>query len=197
MNRGKIVFGIFAVVALAQLAAPASRIYTYERTLREGRVYKFQAAPLDPYDPFRGRYVTLQLEQVTAPWAGTDTPRRGQKVYASITVKDDGFAQFSGASPDRPTSGDYLRVPIAWVEYAAKNTVRLDLPFDRYYMEESAAPAAEKAVQEHLGFRGSRPGEVYVTLRVRNGVGVIEDLIIAGKPIRQFLRDEAEKKRDQ
>ncbi len=44
----------FVLVCLVQLAAPASMIWRHERTLANGLPFKFQTAPVDPYDAFRG-----------------------------------------------------------------------------------------------------------------------------------------------
>ena len=53
---------VFALVGFAQLAVPASLIWKRERTLRQGHVWKFRTAPVDPVDAFRGRYVALEFE---------------------------------------------------------------------------------------------------------------------------------------
>jgi len=63
--------------------------------------------------------------------------------------------------------------------------VYVQFPFDRYYMDEHAAPAAEAAYREHS--RGE-VRDVYVTVRVKDGNAVVEELFIAGMPIREFLR---------
>jgi hypothetical protein len=47
-------------------------------------------------------------------------------------------------------------------------------------MEETKAPAAEKAYRES-NRRGAQ--DAYVVLRVRDGAGVIENLFVGGKPI--------------
>ena len=62
---------------------------------------------------------------------------------------------------------------------------RLELPFERFYMEEELAPEAERVVRER-----SRGGQrdAYIAVRVRSGSAVIEDLFVGGKPIREFLQ---------
>ena len=61
------------------------------------------------------------------------------------------------------------------------------MPFNRYYMDEDLAPEAERAVWG--GPRGRR--EASVTVRVRNGVGVLEELYIDEVPIHRWLADNA------
>jgi hypothetical protein len=62
------------------------------------------------------------------------------------------------------------------------------MPFSRYYMDEDLAPKAERAVWG--GRRGQR--EAFVSVRVRDGVGVIEELYVDGVPIHKWLTENAD-----
>ena len=53
MNKLRLI--IFILVALTQVAVPASMIWKRQHTLREGRAWKFRTAPVDPVDMMRGR----------------------------------------------------------------------------------------------------------------------------------------------
>ena len=68
---------IFILVALAQIAVPASMIWKRQRTFREGRVWKFRTAPVDPIDALRGRYLALRFAAEefarAEPMPSTDT----------------------------------------------------------------------------------------------------------------------------
>ena len=57
MKPVNILFPLFIVVAVVQIAAPASMILRRERALDRGERFLFRTAPVDPYDAFRGRYV--------------------------------------------------------------------------------------------------------------------------------------------
>ena len=46
-----------AVLCVAQLGAATSSIVRHESILRSGVPYRIRAAPVDPADAFRGRYV--------------------------------------------------------------------------------------------------------------------------------------------
>jgi uncharacterized membrane-anchored protein len=167
---------ILLIVAAGQLAIPATMILQRERTLRDGRAYRFRTQPVDPYDAFRGRYVALRLEPNMVP--GTNFAA-GTTVYVTLAEGPDGFVQLTGASRERPVGQDYLKVKAGW-----SNSVRL--PFDRFYMEEKAAPAAERAYREHSRQGGAR--DAYVIVRVLDGRGVIENLYVGGQPIADFAR---------
>lgn len=185
MKTSRLLLAAFAVVALVQLGVPASLIMRHELTLREGQPFKFKTAPVDPYDAFRGRYVALSFDQNHAPLAVGQKIEPGRTVYALIEIGPDGFAHFTGVTTDRPTGKPYLNVR-TW--YTQGTNVTLVLPFDRFYMEETKAPAAEAAYREHTR-RGQQ--DAHVVVRVRAGLGVIENLYIGDKPIAEFLRAKA------
>jgi uncharacterized membrane-anchored protein len=177
---------LFAVVVVAQLAAPAWMIVGHELTLRQGVLFKFKTAPVDPYDAFRGRYVALRFEQNTAPLAPGGKLERGQKVYATLATDKDGFAKFSAVSATPPTDKLYLCVHVSWLN---GSNVNLELPFDRYYLGEDLAPAAEQAYWQN-NRRGQTNHNAYASVRIRNGSGVIENLFVAGKPIVELAREQ-------
>jgi uncharacterized membrane-anchored protein len=182
-RKGLLLLG-FALAAALHLGVPASMIWSKERVLSEGEVFKFRTAPVDPYDAFRGRFVALQLEPNTAALPAGAEASKGQRIYVRLSKNAEGFAAFEGASLDRPSTGPYWAVKARW---GSGGTVTLDLPIDRFYMEESMAPRAEAAYREHSR-RGAQ--DAYVTVRIRDGKGVLENLFVAGKPIDQFVREE-------
>jgi len=169
---------LFAAVALVQLAAPASMILSRERTLAQGEAFKFRTAPVDPYDAFRGRYVALRLADNEAVLPQGLSVSYGQTVYATLENGADGFAKFGAASLTPPKDQPYLKVKAGLAN--DKGGIALQLPFDRFYMEEGKAPQAEAAYREH-GRRGAQ--DAYVILRVLDGAGVIENLFVGGQPI--------------
>jgi uncharacterized membrane-anchored protein len=182
----KISLALFAVVATIQLAVPASLLVRHELTLRQGTAYKFKTAPVDPYDAFRGRYVALRFEQNWANAAKNAILQRGQKAYATIEVSKDGFAKFTTVSDTPPADKPYLRVH---VNGSNGLNYGLDLPFDRFYMEEHIAPKAEQAYWQN-NRRNQTNTTTYALVRIRNGTGVIENLYIGDKPISQFVREQ-------
>lgn len=180
---------LLAVVATVQLVVPAWMIRGREQTLHLGRVYKFLTAPVDPYDAFRGRYVWLSFQESSAPWQGSDPgPFRGY-CYALLKNGEDGFAKVTAVTPRPPSTGDYVRVHSWSVDRS--DGVEFTFPFSRYYMEESQAPAAERAYQEYSNRRSQTNLNTYAVIRVRDGDAVIEDLIVGGKPIREFIQQQS------
>ena len=183
MKHSKWLIIALGVVVTGQLAIPATMILRREWTLREGRAYKFRTQPVDPYDAFRGRYIALQLEPNSLPVGHVETFQRGANVYVTLAEGPDGFVELTGASHKPPVGQDYLKVK-AYPSRAGMLPVHL--PFDRFYMEENAAPAAERVYREHRRQGGAR--DAYVIVRVRAGHGVIENLYVGGQPIAEFVR---------
>ena len=186
MNR-KLIIGLFLSVSFIQIITPLSMIAKREAVLKTGAQFKFKTAPVDPYDAFRGRYVALRLEDNYVPAVKEIKLSRGQTVYALITVDSQGFARFTAAAAARPSNKPYIQTKVL---YVSGDKVYLDLPIDRYYMEETAAPAAEKIYQQHAQ-RGAQ--DAYVMVRIKYGFAVIESLYVGAQTIEDALRQERKK----
>jgi uncharacterized membrane-anchored protein len=178
MNQLRLI--IFLVVALAQIAVPASMIWKRQRTLREGRLWKFRSAPVDPIDAMRGRYLVLRFEAEDFPSA-KPLPYR-DTVYVKLKEDAEGFAVVDQVDVT-PAEGDDVVKADSFGQYEGKGHLRFS--FDRLWVTEANAPAAEKTYAEH-----SRREKVdaYATVRVMPGDAGIEELYIAGQPLREYLR---------
>ena len=189
MNR-MLRIGLFVVVAVVQLAVATGAIVRSELALRTGEAFRFRIQPVDPVDAFRGRYVAIRFAVERAPAAEDLEVRRGTFVCVPIEVDDDGYAALGPAELEPPSSGAYLRLRGGGVypDEDGKRYVWINLPFRRYYMDEDLAPEAERAVWS--GPRGQR--EASVSVRIRNGFGVIEELYIGDVPIHRWLAENNE-----
>lgn len=187
--KTRLTFFLFLALAGVHLSVPALQIYFHEDTLVSGAVYKFRTAPVDPYDPFRGRYVALNYADTHAPLVGSVVPAPNSSAYALLRADVAGYVQFVGVSATPPDSGDYLRVEAGYSDI--REGVQFRLPFDRYYMPEHLAPSAEEAYRRHVTRAGRHPDDTYVQVRVKAGRGVIEDLYVRNQPVAQFLAAEA------
>ena len=78
MNFKKITWICFVLLVVLQLWAPASMIYNREDVLKNGKAFKFRTAPVDPSDPFRGKYIVLSFDENSfenkekIDWAGNE-----------------------------------------------------------------------------------------------------------------------------
>jgi uncharacterized membrane-anchored protein len=155
-----------------------------ESILKNGMQFKFKTAPFDPYDAFRGRYVALQIEENYVLTPKEIELKSDQTVYALIDTDDKGFAKFTNVTINKPLSGSYIQTK---VHYISGEKTYLDLPLDRYYMEEKSAPLAEKLYQRHSQHDKQ---DACVTVRVKNGFMVIENLYVGGQRIEDAVRQE-------
>jgi uncharacterized membrane-anchored protein len=182
MNK-KTILILFAIVAVAQLAIPAKMVLERELTLSSGETFKFRTAPVDPYDAFRGRYVSLQteVERQAIPLESKAKIKPGSRIYVTLSKDGQGFAKAESVGTEPPTEGSYVTAPLRSI---SGGRARVDFPLDRYYLPEDLAPRAERAYFEHS--RGGKR-DAYILVRVRSGEAVIEDLYVGGMPIRDFL----------
>ena len=184
--RRNTLIAAFVVLALIQAAVPLFMIARREATLRNGVQYKFRTAPVDPADPFRGRYVALRMEQESVVVPKEADYRRGERVYATLTKTPDGFTRFGALSRTRPESEAFIKVRVRYPQsWGATNSVYLDLPFDRYYMNEKQAPRAEQAYWQNSRRTNQN---AHVTVRVKSGSAVLESLYIGDKKIEDYLK---------
>jgi uncharacterized membrane-anchored protein len=172
---------VLGLAGAAQLAVPAEMIWRRERTLREGEAFLFKVQPVDPYDAFRGRYVSLGLRENSAPAPAGGAVEERSWVYAEIGRGADGFARFVSVRREKPAGGAWVRCQVDRLE---KDRLRLRSPWDRYYMDEERAPEAEKAVRQ-----AAQPEEkpAWIRVRVRSGDTAIEELFIDGRPVRDCV----------
>ena len=182
--RNTLPFTLFVALAAVQLAVPASIIVGRQTTLANGRVFKFRTAPVDPYDPFRGRFVALRLDPDTALSPEGERLDPGQRVHALLEEDEDGFARIAVLSTTRPDGDGYIT---ARVDRISGRDVHLRWPVDRYYLDEELAPKAEG-----IYWQNSRREErkACVTVRVRRGKAVLEELYIEDVPIVEYVRRE-------
>jgi uncharacterized membrane-anchored protein len=173
---------IFIVVALAQISVPASMIWKRHHTLTTGRVWKFRTAPVDPVDAVRGRYLSLSYSAESFPRA-EPLPYAGRTIYVALKEDADGFAVVDEVG-NEPRGGDNVVQAESYGYYDGQMRVRF--PFDRLWVSEADAPAAEAA---YVANSRRENLNAYATVRVANGDAAIDELYIAGKPLREYLRD--------
>ena len=174
--------GVWVALALVQLAIPAWMIVGEERVLRDGRQVKLMTRPIDPADVFRGRYVALAFtadrvprELVRADFDYADV------AYVELRQNADGFAEVVALHKDKPAGELVIK---GTVNFLSPETVGVELPFDRYYMDENLAPRADA-----VALAGSAaPPESWATVRILGGRAVLEELYMDGKPAPEYLR---------
>jgi len=180
--KTKYVFIAFVVTALLQAFAPLKMVYDNEMTAKQGAVYKFKTEPIDPSDPFRGKYVSLNFEENILKVKDT-VWQSNEQVYALLSINAAGFANITAITKTEPKTGnDYIAVK---TNYYFNGELHIELPFDRFYMEEGKAQEAEDGYRDYSRQENAKPA--YALVAVREGNAVITDVIIDGLPIRDYV----------
>lgn len=183
---------LFMIIIGAQFMVSGSVISRYESILNKGKLFRFRTAPVDPYDPFRGRYVFLSMEEETLNFAITSEITdfaSNQNVYALLSSDAQGFSVITDLRKDPPESEDYLKVKYLWSWKNKKkgDQINIQMPFKRFYMNEKLAPGAEAAYRSNSR---REKKDAYAAVRIKDGLAVIEDLYIEGIPVADYVRNQ-------
>lgn len=175
-----------ALVALAQLYVPAKMILGRENVLKEGKEFLFKTAPIDPNDPFRGKYVVLNYTNNEFPVKDTtQTWHYGEKVFVALEKNEEGFAVINNVTKELPEEEtDYVQATIGYVNNQEKNLF-IDFPFNRFYMEEYKAPEAERVYRE---VAADSARVAYAVVKIKDGEAVIADVMIDGKSLKDITK---------
>lgn len=194
MKKPIISIFIFIVLAVAQWLFTGSMIYNKESVLRNGKAYRFKTEPVDPSDPFKGRYIYLSFkerEYVTSqPLKEFQDYSSGEELYVLLTT-DSGYAKIAGLSAKQPLKGDYIKAKFGYINNKYEDdtlankhyAITIDYPFTEFYMDEYKAPKAETAYREANRNANSN---CYALVKVLNGDAVTENVFINDKPISGF-----------
>ena len=171
---------VFAAVIFAiQWIVPAMMIVGQEVVLDKGQEIKIECQPIDPYDPFRGRYVRVRLnlslpENMELP----EEFHEQQRVYAHLMLDEEGFVEVKEITAEEPENVLYVRGNIPRWRGA------FELGLDRYYMNEKLAPEAEKIVRTNI----REDSTVWASLKVWKGRAVLTGIFVDGVPIEELAR---------
>ena len=180
---------LFSLMAVVQLGALAWMIRDHEQVLETGRVYRFRTEPIDPRDPFRGEYVVLNFAAQDGLWPIPDST--AQHAYAWLAEDSAGYAYIAALRMEPPTDGsDHLHV--AFGNWGGDTVHRVELPFDRFYLEEGDGAATEQLLQPVWEADTLiQPLPAHAVVRVYTGEAVIEDLVVDGRSIHTWLNEVA------
>lgn len=177
-------FIIFILVAIVQLFIPVKMIWQQEAVLNTGTVYKFKTQPVDPNDPFRGKYINLNYD-INAFKTKDSLWTRNESIFVYLTTDSLGFAKIDTVSRTvlEENRNDYIKSKADWYsDY--NNTLNIEFAFNRYYMEETKAYDAEVAVR---AAQRDTINDTHALIYVKQGEAVLDDVIINGVSIKNFV----------
>lgn len=180
------------MVVAIQIFVPSQMIFSQENVLKSGTAYKFKTRPIDPNDPFRGKYVTLDYE-INSTYTKESTWQRNDDVYVYLKQDSLGFAEIDTVAKHK--LNNYKDFVIAKAKQFYKYhkydneqfRLNFDLPFNRFYMEESKAQPAEIAVTVRRS--DSVAKNVYGLVYVKDGTSVLENVFINDVAIKYYVED--------
>lgn len=185
MNSKKILLTAFILVAIVQLAIPGKMIWDREKILETGKEFKFETAPVDPSDPFRGKYIVLDYKENSFDIESTKEWIDGENVYVILKTNPKGFAKIASVSSEKPTDDlDFVKAKVDYVFNGSSKKLYISYPFDRFYMEESKAYPAERA---YIESQLDSTKTTYALVTIKNGEAVLKDVLIDGIPIREVV----------
>ncbi|MDQ8204439.1 GDYXXLXY domain-containing protein [Pelagicoccus sp. SDUM812003] len=192
MRPNRLSWLFLALGAALCFGFPVSTIWKQTQILQRGVSVKFSLRPVDPYDPFRGRYIWLNFDLNRAPASEEDPPLEARgAAYLSLQIDDNGFADAGFLSASPPSDGLYLRVENvhSWLD----GLWAFSLPFDRYYLNESDAKRVEEIAREELSpqqdedANARRMLENYLRIRILDGEAAIEGYYLGGETVETRL----------
>ncbi len=182
---------LVVLALLLQLAIPLKMILSQEIIRRDGVEIRLRCAPVDPADPFRGRYVAIAYDNKSVKGIQPKNEEhlindvyRGNLCWAQFDKGENGEYKLIRLAKEPSSVGIWIKTRNARVWRHEKETlpISIELDQDRFYMNEKAAPAAEAA------YNRRKWKDVYATLRVHNGNVVLVDLDCDGKPIAEAVK---------
>lgn len=183
MNKSIYITLLFLLFAV-QLFVPAQMIYQQEDALDTGTAYKFKTQPIDPTDPFRGKFIILNYDMDSFETEEDGWYDYNGNIFVYLKTDTEGFATVKTVSKTLlDSSDDYV---IAESKYNNSKTVNFDLPFNRFYMNENKAYDAEISVRKA---QRDTTKTCYGLVFVKEGTAVLENVFIDNKPIQEFVKE--------
>lgn len=174
----------FVLMVSAQWYAPLSMILESETTIDDGEEFRFKTRPVDPSDPFRGKYITLDFEAENYKPGNIDQLNFPDGSLVYVTVEEDplGFAHIQSLSADPPETDNFFS---AEFQYTYDNTATLHFPFKRFYLEETKASEAE---QLYWSSRSDTTMVCFAKVKILKGDAKLVDVVVNDSSIVDIVR---------
>ena len=139
------------ISALAVLLGIAGIFILYlSFPLISGKTVILKTKPIDPFDIFRGQYITINYELSSVP--SIQGAKENDVVYIYLKKNEDGTRNYNGASLIKPISGTFIQGKIG---YNDGDVMVLDYGIEQYFFERNAElPRINLSVEVKLGSSG-------------------------------------------
>jgi uncharacterized membrane-anchored protein len=161
------------ILSVAQIIFPLFFISAKEKVISDGKEYKFQITPVDPYDFFQGRYVNLNVVSLTFPSEKLKEFHKNDIVF--VEFKEDSLgSKIKSISKEKTMNS--LKLKLNSDPKKQKN-VFVNLPFKRFYLEENKSKKVEQKLARDTTDKN------FVHVKILNGEFVITDISSNGKSL--------------
>jgi hypothetical protein len=160
-----IIFGIIIITFFVYF------IYSNWSIVARGEKYLFQAALIDPKDPFIGAYVAIDFKHNYIE-VNECQFERGRQVFLTVAKDEQGFGFFSELLIHRPNNNHYYETTVTYLSRDIDNRclVFFKLP-NRFYLSEKIAERAEEIYFENIG-------QIYLETYIRGGKMILKDIYL-------------------
>lgn len=185
-----LLLAVFVVMAIAQWLIPVNMITHQNDVLNTGKLFKFKTAPVDPYDAFRGKYINLNFEQNFIKTKNYKKFNSKDEVYITL-IDSVGYAKINEISKAKPKNGHFIKTKVNYIENFDinnnKNNPRIyvELPFNRFYMNEYDAQNAETVYAESSA---NEKYKTYALVAIKNGDAALKDVMINDVSIKEYVK---------
>lgn len=149
------------LVILTLLLILGSFILYLSWPLLTGQTIVLALRPVDPFDPFRGQYITLNYEVSSLP--SVEGAREGNTVYVLLKEDKQGIWRYQNASLSRPDKGIVIA---GRVRSLYGNTMTLEYGIEQYFFERHAQLPTQNLTVE---VKVSSNGNARITQLLHNG----------------------------
>ena len=183
----KIILPVFILLALVQWLVPGKIIWNREKVLKNGKEWRFETEPVDPSDPFRGRYIALNFMESEFRKRTNADLFPGQDIFVLLVQDKYGFAKIDDVLTKEPGRNiDYLKAKVRY-SYTNSDTalIHIEYPFEEFYMDEYKAPKAEKIYSQSTR---DTTKKTYALIKVWKGLPAIENVFVGNTPISDLIK---------
>lgn len=178
-NKKLLVVGII-LMFLSQWIVPLNMILESEETIASGNAFRFRVVPVDPDDPFRGKYLDLGFRDNTCEVKNINDWHSGEMVYAIVGERQ-GYAFVKSIQKEVPSHASYFKVKIDYpILDSNRKKVLLKFPFHKFYVEESQASQLEKTYRSMLS---DTANTVYAIVYIKDGYSVLQDIQVGDSSV--------------
>jgi len=177
------IFKFIIIILLAgQAAFPVYTIIKSEIALNSGAEYKFLVRPADPYDPFRGRYVTLRYENNMAK--ATAVLKNNELADGVLAIDKDGFAYVRYLLKYKTAVSSEAVVTVRLTGDISKNgNTYFEFLNTKLFMNEKIAPKVDRVMWTYRE-------KMYVKASVKNGDMILKNLYFDGVEASEYVKRE-------